>query len=334
MKSILLTCIISFSLTFLNCQGQDAEFSQFYANPVYLNPAFAGSAICPRVSINFRDQWPGIQEGFKTYSVSYDRYIKKLSGGVALQILKDGSASGVYNTIAVNGVYAYHKKISKDLVLDAGFKLGYLQRSLNLNELIYADQIDKSDGVVRATSDVIGMESNVGLDISTGAMIHSDRFFTGFVVHHLVNRGIDLTEEKLIPKRYALHAGVNIPIDDGESSEINLSPNILFTKQGPFNQLNIGFYATKGLITGGLWYRSNDAMILLLGIDATRYKLGYSYDITLSKLGNVSGGAHELSFVYRLPCREKRFKYTGEKCVKIVPEANRRNFSAIKCPSF
>ena len=51
-----LTCI---ALT-TDVSGQDPEFTQFYANPLYLNPAFAGTARCSRVNLNYRNQWPGI----------------------------------------------------------------------------------------------------------------------------------------------------------------------------------------------------------------------------------------------------------------------------------
>ena len=48
--------------------AQDPAFSQFYSNPLYLNPAFAGTNICPRVSLNYRDQWPGIGRTYVTTS--------------------------------------------------------------------------------------------------------------------------------------------------------------------------------------------------------------------------------------------------------------------------
>ena len=40
--------------------AQDPEFTQFYANPLYLNPAFAGTGRCPRIIMNYRNQWPAI----------------------------------------------------------------------------------------------------------------------------------------------------------------------------------------------------------------------------------------------------------------------------------
>ena len=60
--------VVVFAAISLNVKAQDPAFSQFYANPLYLNPAFAGSDICPRASLNFRDQWPGIGKTYVTYN--------------------------------------------------------------------------------------------------------------------------------------------------------------------------------------------------------------------------------------------------------------------------
>ena len=54
--------------------AQDYTYSQFYANPLYLNPAMAGSEYCPRLILNYRNQWPSLPEAFVSYSASFDRY--------------------------------------------------------------------------------------------------------------------------------------------------------------------------------------------------------------------------------------------------------------------
>ena len=64
--------------------AQDIGFSQFYANPLYLNPAFAGSAVAPRISLTYRAQWPGLVSAFTTVSASYDQYFPDLHGGELL----------------------------------------------------------------------------------------------------------------------------------------------------------------------------------------------------------------------------------------------------------
>ncbi|MEZ7930391.1 MAG: type IX secretion system membrane protein PorP/SprF, partial [Flavobacteriales bacterium] len=73
--------------------AQDPEFSQFYSNPLYLNPAFAGSNNCPRVALNYRNQWPAISGSFVTQSVSYDQRLGYNKGaGIGLLVTNDVAA--------------------------------------------------------------------------------------------------------------------------------------------------------------------------------------------------------------------------------------------------
>ena len=316
--------------------SQDPEFTQFYANPIYLNPAFAGSEQCPRLILNYRNQWPGIENAFQTYSGSYDQYVDKLSGGLAVQMYKDGSGKGTFQTTAVSAAYSYYTRINKKLSLSAGVKAGFLQKSIDWEALTYGDMIDKNKGFVYETTEKAGVNSRSNVDFSAGAMIFSEKLFVGFAVNHLTQPKIGLTEsDSKLRRRYTGHAGISFPFLGQSVSNLSLSPNILFTVQDNFKQLNLGLYAKKGYVTIGLWYRSNDAMIALVGIQTKQYKIGYSYDITLSQLYEKSAGAHEVSFTFQFPCRTKKVKYTGENCkAQVQPFGGKRKFNKISCPSF
>ncbi|WP_157624559.1 type IX secretion system membrane protein PorP/SprF [Sunxiuqinia dokdonensis] len=61
--------------------GQDANYSQFYANPLYLNPGFTGTSAAPRLVVNYRNQWPQKGNTYVNYSLSCDQYFKKMKGG-------------------------------------------------------------------------------------------------------------------------------------------------------------------------------------------------------------------------------------------------------------
>lgn len=76
--------------------GQDPQFTQFYANPLYLNPAFAGTARCARITFNYRNQWPNLSGTYVTYSAGYDQHFDVLAGGVGLLILSDDQARGTF----------------------------------------------------------------------------------------------------------------------------------------------------------------------------------------------------------------------------------------------
>ncbi len=64
-------------------------------------------------------------------------------------------------------------------------------------------------------------------------------------------------------------------------------------------------YVQRNWLIGGLWYRFGDAIIATLGVQFKGFKLGYSYDITISKLSNAAGGAHEISLGYRFHSKPK-----------------------------
>ncbi|MFN6946007.1 MAG: type IX secretion system membrane protein PorP/SprF, partial [Cytophagaceae bacterium] len=57
--------------------AQDVQFSQFYAVPTHLNPAFVGSAHKPRAILHQRVQWPGLQARYITSFFSGDTWVQK-----------------------------------------------------------------------------------------------------------------------------------------------------------------------------------------------------------------------------------------------------------------
>ncbi|MAR99334.1 MAG: hypothetical protein CMD21_01330, partial [Flavobacteriales bacterium] len=108
MKKILFLISLSVLIGVKNeLKAQDPAFSQFFANPLYLNPAMAGTNICPRVSLNYRNQWPGIGKTYVTSSASYDQYVDKLGGGIGFAIAKDVAGAGNLNTTHISASYAY-----------------------------------------------------------------------------------------------------------------------------------------------------------------------------------------------------------------------------------
>ena len=72
------TPIYIFSLLCVKTYAQDPIYSQFYAAPLQLNPAFAGNAYAPFIAANYRSQFASFNNGaaYSTYSVSYDQFLK------------------------------------------------------------------------------------------------------------------------------------------------------------------------------------------------------------------------------------------------------------------
>jgi len=313
----------------INClKAQDPEFSQFYANPLYLNPALAGTVKCPRATLNYRNQWPALGKTYVTYSASYDQGVDALEGSLGLLLYQDVQGDGAINTTHISGMYSYTFRISRNFSINAGFQATYMQKKLNW-DFIFPDMIHPLYGPIYPTSEVLVPTDNTKghFDFSTGFIGYNRDFFIGLAIHHITEptesfRGND---DAALPRKYTLHFGRTIPLKGGvgvRKGDLSISPNILFQQQQDFQQLNWGLYLNRKNIVGGIWFRQNitfnyDSFIMLLGYVEEKLKFAYSYDLTTSQLKNQTLGAHEISFSMVFPCKQKK-----------------KTFRAISCPSF
>lgn len=326
LKSIV-RCSISFFvcvLFTLNVNAQDPAFSQFYANPLYLNPAFAGATPkgCPRVNLNFRDQWPGIGRTYITTSASYDQNIDAIGGGLGVLISDDRSGAGKLKVQQASILYSYHLPINKSIMINAGFEASYRMLTLDWKNLKFGDMIDPTYGFVGQTQEDIQNYPTTKSypDFSAGFVAYSERFFLGFAGHHLTTPNQSfLNTESPLPTKYTAHLGGNFPLNKYSNTQTVIAPQFLYQKQQDFTQFNYGLYVYRGPIVGGLWTRHSDknidSYIILIGVLQESFKFGYSYDITASNLGNDNTlGAHEISFTMYLPCRSRNKSYETINC--------------------
>lgn len=308
---ILLTTLCSTGI-WQDLQAQDPQFTQFYANPLYLNPAFAGTARCPRIAMNYRNQWPNLSGTYVTYAASYDQHIDAISGGLGLQVMQDDQAHGTLKSTSVNLIYSYLLPVTREFSIKLGLEAGFFQKTLDKTKLNFGDMIDARRGFVWNTQEIIPTTSKSNLDFGAGILGYSKRYFIGASFHHLTQPDEGLQGTSKLPLKITGHAGAIIPLEKGSDSYI--SPNVLFMQQQNFTQLNLGLYFVRGSFVGGLWYRNSDAFIVLIGLQTDHFKVGYSYDVTVSKLASNTAGSHELSMQLQFECRPKKKKYRTISC--------------------
>jgi len=313
--------ILSCLVVFASANAQDPAFTQFYANPLYLNPAMAGSFGCPRFALNYRNEWPQLSGNYVTYSASYDQYFKNISGGFGVLATHDQQGQGTINTSMLGLIYSYHLTLNRKWKMLFGARASWYQKFLDWDKLTFGDMIDPRRGFIYSTGDVPRGGSRGFFDASAGMVIFNKHFFAGGAVHHLnrPNESMIIGDSKL-PMRFTGHIGAEIPLGARSkyANATSIMPNIIYQYQNGFQELNIGTYIKYGSFNFGAWYRNRDAFILTLGINTGKFKLGYSYDVTVSKLNNgVSGGSHEISLGINLNCTSKP-----------------ASFRTISCPSF
>ena len=307
--------------------AQDAAFSQYYGNPVYLNPALAGSKIDPRLTLNYRNQWPAIPSTFITYAATYDQFIEKISGGIAFMVMNDNQGDGTITSTSAAAVYSFRVNITREMTLNAGFQTTYIQNKLNWDKLIFGDQLQWGNlGNLPPTQENIPDRLNFGMiDFSTGLLFgYKESMYFGVAAHHLnqPNNSFTSISDSRLDMKITAHAGAFIDLrqgfDGGEIGDMSISPNILYQQQGKFHQLNIGLSLNMYPMVIGAWFRNNfensDAVIGLIGFQYEKIKVGYSYDYTISSLTNsASHGAHEISFAWLFDRRQKTFKHRAIK---------------------
>jgi len=315
--------ILVFFISLSTCTvfGQDPGFSQFFANPLYLNPAFAGTTDMPRVVMNYRNQWPQKGATYTTYSVSYDQISNKLKTGFGFQIYHDRELNNVVNSSGGSFSYSYHVKFNQISFMTLGLQAGMVLKQFDANNLIFPSEIDQLSGVITGGSSSYSNEKKIYPDFAVGALGQHNDFYWGASAHHLTRPDESIIEgdqKGKLPVKFTAHIGAKSrKFHHGLlSRRFTLSPNILYQQQGSFKQLNLGIYMIeKSLLFGG-WYRNNldvrpDAIIFLVGLARSKFRFGYSFDLTLSKLSNYSYGSHELSLTFflgqksEIPIRDK-----------------------------
>ncbi len=290
-------------------QAQDPIFSQFYASPLIMNPAFTGNTSLPLIHLNYRNQWSSFPTAYSTYAMSYDQYFEKLNTGIGMQVIVDDAGAGIYKTNNYSGFFSYRLMINRSLFLKFGVEAGIIQQSLNWSKLIFYNQIDPINGI---DPNLVSGEnqpnelSHSRLDISSGLLLYSPKYYFGLSLKHINTPDVSFlnVNNNLAqgwPMRFSLHGGMQITLIERNkrSAGAFISPNVIFVKQGDFSQLNIGAYGGVGLVFAGVWYRhdvtNSDAAIFSLGFKKKWFKIAYSYDLTISKLASQRGGSHELA---------------------------------------
>jgi len=313
-------------------QAQDPQFSQFYAAPLYLNPALTGNTFQDRLILNYRKQWLGIAPGFETYALSYDHNNPKMHSGFGGMVMRDvAGTSGLSFTRAAFS-YSYEARIDHKRAVRFGLGLGYILRQLGQGQLIFADQILREDPVSLEADRL--RTSTSYFDASLGAMYFSEAFWIGLSLNH-VNRPqqtLYADGDVRLPIRTSLHTGYRIATDGQKlrRSKQYVTLAAHYKAQDKWDQLDLGAYFDHDKLTVGLWYRglpamkayqpgypNDESVIVMLGYQTPQQiRFTYSYDVTVSMLTMKSGGAHELSIMYEWPKRTRNRKWRAVPCPK------------------
>lgn len=333
MKKLFLKTIIIFCVS--NCLAQDIQLTQGFANATYMNPAFAGSNACSKFSLVHRTQWIGVSRAYRTYLGSFDHSFTNKNFGIGLIFGSDESGTGNLKNTFISNAFSYEAIISRTSSLRFAIQPGLVTKSISFNKLFFGDQIVRGGNV--ATIESTPLRRNY-FDIGAGALYTNNNYWLGVSFAHL-NRANESFYEAVsenLPLKYSLQTGARFLLNKDEKNEAkqaSISPVLIYKGQREFDQVDLGFYYNYNVLSLGLWYRgipvlkaykkgypNNDALAFICGINLGTYKIGYSYDLTISQLTSKTMGSHEITMSYQF-CKARKKK-------------DKKATGAVYCPKF
>lgn len=290
---------------------QDAQFTQYMFNSMYVTPAFVGVEGVTQLTALHRSQWLGYESSFNeggaptTQMISFNSPIYKLKSGFGVSAVND--RLGPQNNIEAHAMYAYHLGL-KDSKLSFGIKVGFFSQAFNYDQYRATHPDDP------LLADKVGRESQVRPDIGFGMYYRAEKFYLGAGINHLTRAEFDFG---VASARNALENHMNFTA--GYFYEVNfdvsLTPTVLIKTDFKEYSFDLGVIATlQDKMWAGVSFRQSEAANVLLGYSFLKDKalrLGYAIDVVVKDREAKENFSHELLLSYQLPVYA-----TGKKVVR------------------
>lgn len=302
-------------------------YSQYTMNGFLVNPSFAGRDGYTSVNLTVREQWTGLPQAPSTYALSFqtrilrDSYISRSTTvkkkmvrptkggqvGVGGYIFNDNN--GIMRRTGMQAAYAYNiplggrdNEYSNNLAF--GIALTGYQYAINTEGLIY----DMDDPYLNSYDrSVFIPDFNFGVSYATA------RYYAGFAMTNLLRGSVVFSNSNGNKNselgHYFLTAGVKVPLSGNwmlePSAFIKSSDMLLKALQV---DISSRIYYRNDYWAGISW-RTDDAIILLLGLKYDRFYFAYAFDFTLTDIRKQSLGTHEFSLAVKFGTNARRYRW-------------------------
>jgi type IX secretion system PorP/SprF family membrane protein len=325
LRSILPAIVLGFIFEAAIAQ-QVPMYSQYIMNGFLINPSFAGRDGYTTVNLTVREQWVGMTGAPSTYAASFQTRILKnsfisKSTAVRKKIIKPTKGgkvglggyifndnNGIMHRTGFQLAYAYHismgrtEGIPNDLSF--GLAMTAYQFAVNYKDLIY----DKADPLLNSYDQSVFIP-----DFNFGASFTTSRYYVGFAMTNLL-RGSILIGDTSGTKRselgnYFLTGGVKFPLSADWTIEPSafIKASDMFFKSVQMDLTARAYY--KEDYWAGVSWRTNDAIILLMGLKYDRFYFAYAFDFTLTDIRKQTFGSHELSVAVKFGESARRYRW-------------------------
>lgn len=277
-----------------------SQYTQYVFNHFSINPAVAGSKDCLDVRLGYRQQWLGMDGAPTTGWASLHGTLRQKGKpyqankhGVGLFIEADEAGNWGYTRFLL--AYAYHIQMSQDYYMSFGMFGGLQQMKFNVGE---AFVLEPGDAALSGRAAVL-----VAPEIVPGIWLYSRKAWAGLAIHQALGNDMGLGQDARLYRHVNLSGGYKYRLGRNTS----LTPSILlkFAGGAPTALDLNAMVEWKRILALGAGYRGGDAVSLMMRIGFLEYfQLGYSYDITTSRLKVAGNNTHEIVLAIT-PCSKE-----------------------------
>lgn len=314
---LIIFCVVSA----ICLKAQDPHFSQFFASPLTLNPAFTGKFDGSwRLAANHRDQWPSIAKAYVTTSASIDfpiltsRIPENDVFGIGISGVSDASANDQLKLNYGSLSMSYHKALDENgyNTIGAGFQGTYSSMTLDVSNLTFESMLTQNGFTDVSKREVLSNGNNQSyFDLNAGLLFSGssngeNNYYLGASMYHINRPKVSFKDNNwLLSGRVTVHGGGTFYLSD----VVSVSTSVIHQIQAKASETTLG--GALGLNANndnvnptnvylGSWIRFNDAIIPYIGLEFGGLRIGASYDINTSSLkaGTGSRGGSEISLIY------------------------------------
>ena len=281
---------------------QDPLYTQYMDNLLVINPGFAGSKDHGNFLLVSRNQWVSLPNAPTTLSFAYNTPLKNKNVGLGFSVMQD--KIGPQKQTGVYFDYSYFLQVSEKFQLGMGLKGGVSFYRAALADLI---TIDPGDPVY--SQDIY---KNFLPNFGVGLYLFSEDTYFGLSVPKLIENTIsrdDYKTDYVNKEEVHIYAVTGRNFNLNEDFQLKTNAMLKFVKDTPLSLQATVMAGFKERFWLGGMVRFGDSFGAIAQFQATpKMLIGYSYDLTTSRLNMFSNGTHEIMFSYDLDFFDRKAK--------------------------
>ncbi len=314
MKRVFLFIIALVTCTVGVRAQDDVQLSQYFLGMGYYNPAYAGTTGDLNMLGFFRQQWIGMPQAGTSFFVIADMPLTfgKTNHGIGLVV--NTESIGLYQNTKVAFQYAYKQKLFGG-TLSVGLQGGIFNKTFDGTKVYIpeSDYHQLEDEAIPRTS-----VQAMALDVNAGVYYTHKHFYVGFGATHLTSPEMQFEENAYtyLSTGLNLTGGYNIQFNN---PLYELQPSVfLKTDMQTFQADITARMVYNKMFNGGLSWRVNESVVVLLGATFGRFQVGYAYDFPTTAILKASTGSHEVVVRYQLKLKKTKTGKNRHKSVRIL----------------